>query len=189
MHHIAYSRDVFKKFDYHQTEGISYTDNEWAIIPLSFCQTIVFLNLRIYNYRIGREGQTVEAAKIPIFISTVYEILENLYNKDLKNKSTCFNHLFFKTRLIERYRLLYHFIGANYSQKINNTVAAHDKWLHDNFGECYDAMRYVRLYPTIKYSIINNLRKKEYPTDFKIPFHIRLYVSLEYKIKKIFSRD
>lgn len=189
MHHIAYSRDVFKRSDYHQTEGISYTDNEWVIIPMSYCQTIVFFDLQIYNYRIGREGQTVEASKIPIFISTVYVILENLYHNNFDRKSVFFNQYFFKTLLIERYRLLYHFIGANYSGKINRTVCTNDRWLYENFRECYDAMKYVRLYPTIKYSIIDNLRRKDYPIDFQIPFYIKLYVSLRYKIKKIFGRE
>lgn len=188
MHHIAYNRNVFNRFSYHQTEGISYTDNEWAVVPLSYCQTICFLDVPVYSYRIGREGQTVEATKIPIFISTVYEIFENLYNKNIELKSTGLNRTFFLKRLIERYRLLYRFIVENYSDNIIRTLSVHDQWLCTNFPECYDEMGSIWLYPTINYSLIRDLRKKNYPADFRIPFRIRLYVSLEYKIKTLFKR-
>ena len=59
MHSVAYLRSIFKKFKYEQTEGISYTDWEWVFLPLAYVYSACYFNKNIYNYLIGREGQTV----------------------------------------------------------------------------------------------------------------------------------
>ena len=46
--------------NYIQTEGISYTDNEWVFYPQIFVNTCIYIPLVIYQYVIGREGQTVD---------------------------------------------------------------------------------------------------------------------------------
>ena len=59
MHSMSYKLDVLRKMNYIQTEGISYTDNEWSTVPLMYVQTCYYFNDSIYCYRHGREGQTV----------------------------------------------------------------------------------------------------------------------------------
>ncbi|HBJ77344.1 MAG TPA: hypothetical protein DDY68_06210 [Porphyromonadaceae bacterium] len=60
MHNIAYRREIFKEWDYHQTEGIFYTDNEWVAVPMTRCKTIVFFDGVLYQYYIGREGRSMD---------------------------------------------------------------------------------------------------------------------------------
>lgn len=62
MHCIAYKRSVFDNLDYQQSEGISYTDQEWASIPCLAVKTVVFIDLSLYRYLAGRSGQTMDAA-------------------------------------------------------------------------------------------------------------------------------
>ena len=60
MHSIAYRTSLLRQMGYHQTEGISYTDVEWSILPTSEVKTAVYYPLDIYSYLLGREGQTMD---------------------------------------------------------------------------------------------------------------------------------
>ncbi len=59
MHDIAYKSSIFKELAYHQTEGISYTDDEWIFSPFSKINSVVYYPLPLYRYLLGRDGQTV----------------------------------------------------------------------------------------------------------------------------------
>lgn len=59
MHMITYRTELLRSIHYKQTEGISYTDTEWTHIPQYTVKTFTWLNYPIYQYRIGREGQTM----------------------------------------------------------------------------------------------------------------------------------
>ena len=59
MHAITYKLSILRKMEYQQTEGISYTDQEWSTIPMMGVNTICYFHRPIYNYLIGREGQTM----------------------------------------------------------------------------------------------------------------------------------
>lgn len=59
MHEIAYRRENVIKMGYHQQEGISYTDVQWGFDPMFSVKTVYYINLLIYRYLVGRDGQTV----------------------------------------------------------------------------------------------------------------------------------
>lgn len=58
MHSIAYKTSLLKNMKYRQTEGISYTDTEWCYYPMCHVNTISCLDLNVYQYLLGRIGQT-----------------------------------------------------------------------------------------------------------------------------------
>ena len=58
MHAITYRNDLLRQMNYTQSEGISYTDTEWFLLPLIFVKTAIYLNKSIYVYLVGRDGQT-----------------------------------------------------------------------------------------------------------------------------------
>lgn len=60
MHELAYNRRVFYNLNYHQTEGISYTDLEWCFSPMINVKSIFYFNNIVYRYLIGRQGQTID---------------------------------------------------------------------------------------------------------------------------------
>jgi len=59
MHAVAYKTENVRSIGYKQTEGISYTDQEWIFLPMTTVKTFVFFDRPLYKYLIGREGQTV----------------------------------------------------------------------------------------------------------------------------------
>ena len=62
MHGVAYRTALLRKCGYKQTEGVSYTDQEWVFYPLFAVQTIAFASTPLYLYNLAREGQTMSAS-------------------------------------------------------------------------------------------------------------------------------
>lgn len=60
MHAVTYRRAIFEGLNYHQTEGISYTDQEWIFLPMSGVKSLCGYPHVVYKYLIGRDGQTVD---------------------------------------------------------------------------------------------------------------------------------
>ena len=60
MHCVTYKAQKLKDINYQQTEGISYTDQEWIFLPMATCHEIYYYPSVIYNYLVGRNGQTMD---------------------------------------------------------------------------------------------------------------------------------
>lgn len=62
MHHheVAYRRELLISLQYHQTEGISYTDLEWSTLPFSMASSVSYCPLTVYHYLRGRVGQSID---------------------------------------------------------------------------------------------------------------------------------
>ena len=60
MHGVCYRTEVLRSINYRQSEGISYTDQEWVFYPLFKVQTIAFADIPLYRYNLSREGQTMD---------------------------------------------------------------------------------------------------------------------------------
>lgn len=59
IHGVAYKRSIFEGLHYHQSEKIYYTDLEWVYLPMSNVRNLVYFSQPLYNYYLGRPGQTV----------------------------------------------------------------------------------------------------------------------------------
>jgi glycosyltransferase involved in cell wall biosynthesis len=59
-HGIAYRTEILRQINYRQTEGISYTDDEWIFIPMVAVRSVVYFPKIVYHYLLGREGQTFD---------------------------------------------------------------------------------------------------------------------------------
>lgn len=59
MHFVTYRLDIVKNSKYRQTEGVSYSDNQWVFTPLANVKTVSYIPLVVYKYLMGREGQTM----------------------------------------------------------------------------------------------------------------------------------
>ncbi len=59
IHHFAYRRSLLLDINYCQTEGISYSDNEWVAKPMVAIRSVYFIPQPFYCYLRGREDQTI----------------------------------------------------------------------------------------------------------------------------------
>lgn len=86
LHAITYKTELLKQMNYHQTEGISYTDMEWVLLPVTQVKTVYYINVCVYRYLLGREGQTMDPNVIkkamPQKMKCFFALLNNLYSVD-----------------------------------------------------------------------------------------------------------
>lgn len=68
MHGVTYKTQNLRDLNYRQTEGISYTDQEWTYTPLYNVKTIAYYKGLLYQYLVGRAGQTMDPS---VFIKSL----------------------------------------------------------------------------------------------------------------------
>lgn len=76
MHGVCYRTDLLRKMSYRQSEGISYTDQEWVFYPLFHVKSISFADIPLYRYNTAREGQTMNEAVQMRSISQLVAVTE-----------------------------------------------------------------------------------------------------------------
>ena len=98
MHNVTYKRDKLIDISYRQTEGISYTDQEWITWPMVAIDSIYYINIVLYQYMLGREGQTMSLesrrksfshiAKVVLSLGDIWNSYQgqNIRKQFLKNK-------------------------------------------------------------------------------------------------------
>ena len=59
MHTITYRTSLLGQIGYQQTEGMPYTDNEWALFPMRYAGAMRYFKFPVYRYLVGRDGQSV----------------------------------------------------------------------------------------------------------------------------------
>lgn len=64
MHGCTYRTALLHGLGYRQLEGVSYTDTEWAMIPLLRVRTARYFPRGIYKYLSGRAGQTMDPVRL-----------------------------------------------------------------------------------------------------------------------------
>lgn len=64
MHSVTFKTAVLQKNKVQVLEHCFYTDNEYRMKGLAYSKTILFTDLILYNYRVGREGQSVDITGI-----------------------------------------------------------------------------------------------------------------------------
>ena len=75
MHSVAYRTELLQQMGYHQSEGISYTDQQWCFFPIFKVKTIAFTDIPLYRYNLTREGQTMDMAVQLKSISQLTEVV------------------------------------------------------------------------------------------------------------------
>lgn len=89
MHGFTYKTNILREMKYNQTEGISYTDQEYVDIPFTRVKTVCYYPNILYNYLLGREGQTMMSIKdksMGQLMQVVLKICEFYSSSDYDNK-------------------------------------------------------------------------------------------------------
>ena len=126
MHSVTYNAKVFDNLNYHQTEGISYTDMEWVYYPMTNVKNVYYYDTIIYRYLIGRDGQTADYENRIKRISHIEKGLFNQleYIKNIETSNMAYPYLNF--RLQERIKTIYMMSLTN---KTNYDLKAFDSKL------------------------------------------------------------
>lgn len=183
MHALTYSINLFKKFNYHQTEGISFTDTQWATIPLSHSQTIRFLDISpIYRYLLGREGQTMDPKCFDRQIIHYVRLFSDRMNNLSEFSGTIERKNFLKKKLTRNIYCIYLqalLMGSNETIKI---LGSYDGQIKFHFRDIYQALDNKKYHPSFKYALIREWRKNGYPNRVNLPISLKFGIFLMSKI-------
>lgn len=140
MHAVTYRRDLLLNLVYKQTEGISYTDQEWTFTPMSGVKTVCFFDRYVYKYLVGREGQTmnpsVKAKRIQDVCLCVYS-MSRAYEQ-YKGRVSERVRKYFHGRLYYMIKEVYVSGFLNYSAGNKKMLCQFDSALKDISQEAYD---------------------------------------------------
>lgn len=78
MHSVAYRTALLQEIGYRQSEGISYTDQQWCFFPIFNVKTIAFTDIPLYRYNLTREGQTMDSAVQLRSLSQMWAVVKSM---------------------------------------------------------------------------------------------------------------
>lgn len=78
MHSVCYRTDMLRRINYRQSEGVSYTDQEWVFYPLFRVRNMAFFDIPLYRYNASRDGQTMDMGVQLRSLSHLRIVTENM---------------------------------------------------------------------------------------------------------------
>lgn len=179
MHAITYKASILKQSNYIQTEKISYTDQEWIFYPMQKVKTITFFNLNLYQYLLGREGQTMSPQIIAKNISHNIIIAKKmvLYFTHILNTNSP-QYFYLHQQLIKIIRNIYKLslLSIHKTDLKIIEIAEFDSFIKENNTVLYKEIEQVTIHSCFPFKLIKYYHKHNtYP-----PYIIRI---INHKLK------
>lgn len=173
MHGMTYRTAVIKDNNIRLSEGISYVDIEYIVLPMPYVKTIAYISNEVYIYRIGVEGQSIDPK---------VSIKKNMHRIQVANR--CISELRKHKEIPEtNMEIMKIKIGGLYSDAINCYLT--DSFLHrkdikqvDGMLKSFDEKVYHQVGKGWKYVILRH-------TDYFGCYLIQLLIHLKHFLKKL----
>ncbi len=128
MHGVTYRRQILIDMGYTQSEGISYTDQEWIFSPMIRVKHAYYYDQYIYKYLVGREGQTISTSVSMNSWAHTRKCIYGMINAYNKYKEEIPMHIteYLHYRLIRYIKYVYVYTLTNYSYTLKNDLIEFD---------------------------------------------------------------
>ena len=184
MHAVTYKTELLRKIDYRQSEGMSYTDQEWLFMPMSVVHSISYFNKTLYLYRVGRSGQTMEPS---IYKKNFHQdicVVENIISQYCSTDHISLEepqYQYLTKRLEERiYNIYYSYFKLFRTQYPTEELAEFDFFVRNHVPDIYvlfDNYKWSEGRLLKNYLYIKKWRKNKCRPTFLMKFS-NLYTSL-----------
>ncbi|MBQ6965923.1 MAG: glycosyltransferase family 2 protein [Bacteroidaceae bacterium] len=142
-HGITYKTAILLSIDYHQTEGISYTDDEWIFMPMSVVQTVSYFPFNLYHYLVGREGQTFDPKVMKASFDKRIMVGKSMacYYERVRESLNDAAGFYMAEKIQRRLSVIYNFyLTKNYTEQGNHMLQEFDTFLQRNTPSVYQLM-------------------------------------------------
>jgi glycosyltransferase involved in cell wall biosynthesis len=78
MHSITYRTELLTCMKFQCTEGINYTDTEYCFYPLPYIKNYIYLDIILYKYYIGRDGQSISETSLVKNRNDIYLLISKM---------------------------------------------------------------------------------------------------------------
>ena len=173
-HNIIYRTDLLRKNSIKLTEHSFYVDNEYVMYPLQYVESVIYLSIPLYCYRLGRKGQSVSVVSLQKNIAQLNNIVTTLFNW---YKSISWSIASDRKWLISNYisALINFFFYVEFSFKKSNLKCNEMIQMDDLFKSCEEVY-----YKNVGYAL--RVWRKSRKSLYKI---IWIYFSVKRRFKKI----
>lgn len=166
MHAVTYKRDNLIGMQYKQQEGISYTDQQWIFTPMIHVSSIVYFNKVVYEYLIGREGQTMDIKVRIKSIKQMSNCLLGIIDDYNRHSSVVSDEIleYLHSRLIPQIKDIYITSFRNYNKDIRADLMDFDRDIHKRSEKLYrmsektnsriNYMKFWRTHPGLNVNIV-----------------------------------
>ncbi len=183
MHAVTYKREKLISNCYKQTEGVSYTDQEWVFLPITYMDTFCYFRESLYQYLVGREGQTVDmsvsAKQINVHKGLLFKRIEIYRSLISKNNVSHKKLQYLKQRLIYKVSLIFHF-GIIFDSFPKQDLMNFDRELKEFDKELYDDLENAPLLSYHNLKFLSYWRKHG-----ELPFSIKVIRWISKVIKEL----
>ena len=163
MHAVTYKTENLRKINYNQTEGISYTDQEWIFLPMSTVKRISYFPRIVYKYLVGRDGQTMNpetfCKNMWMEIKGTKVMVEEFESAKATFSEECMSYL---TRQIEkRCSYIYRWFLQFYPKQLNIVdLIEFDAYLKNKSPFLYKEVEKAKIeYRFLRFYFIKDFRK------------------------------
>ncbi len=158
MHAVTYRTENIRALNYRQIEGISYTDQQWMFLPMSMVQKVFYNDVFLYQYLVGREGQTVSSdAYVRNFraLQIISKQMIDDYHKIVINNS------YFKYRIRRQLETLYYILLIRKKEEESNSALIEiDNQVKEQIPDLFEELNNIKLFGSplkyIRYWRFNN---------------------------------
>ena len=160
MHAVAYRTDLLLKSGYHQTEGISYTDQQWIFAPMAEIKSVGVFNKTVYKYLVGRAGQTIDPiVKIKKMADRTNFVLDMIKEYDRLSKSVCPEiKSYLDARIVPNVKDVYVTYFSNSSKIEKHLMSDFDLAFQKYSPVFYSSIgisnKYIKLWRTLNSSVV-----------------------------------
>lgn len=131
---ISYKTEILHSINYHQTEGISYTDDEWIFMPMVAVRSVVYFPQIVYHYLLGREGQTFDPKVMMSSFDKRIKVGMSMVKFYLSVMDSCEedSKRFMTEKLKQRVKVIYNFyLTKHYTTEGGKQLKAFDQYIKE----------------------------------------------------------
>jgi glycosyltransferase involved in cell wall biosynthesis len=156
MHTLTYSLRFLHAINYSQTEGVCYTDTEYVYIPLSRSKSILFIDISLYQYFIGRDNQSMNRSVIEKNFMHFIKVCRRLLLEHERKVTININECFIWSIIVKGLVFLstpFYVLHGEYNEMVERTLRKSIQTL-DRIGICSPRPVFMNRYHGIPYVFI-----------------------------------
>lgn len=192
MHSLSYRTNLLRNMGYKQTEGVFYSDQEWDFLPFQAVKTLHYLPRKLYQYVIGRDGQSVDPKVEQKHMDSNTTVLTNLLRafSTVDKSSVTYRYMFQFLKPLSWHIYYAVLLAEPYSERNDELLRSADSQMKTLSPELYDFLD--RLVISFKTRLVHRWRQGK-KTNLQwlkrtIPIY-NLMLRLQNSFKKIFVNN
>lgn len=167
MHAVTYRRQMLVDMGYVQSEGVSYTDQQWIFIPMVRVRSIRRFGKCVYRYLIGRAGQTMNPAIKRKHMDHVMVCVHGMlvaYNRFYREIDETIQE-YMMARLVPFTKVVYVTLFTNYTDETKVALINFDKDLKSLNNDFYELIGSKDVSSILGFKYIDYWRRKHNITN------------------------